>query len=94
METHSARRSVPTLSVIHRHCGAARWSHQMMHGRMTDRSASRKTDPCICPESPTPEIEPASTPLEAISWLIALVEAYHQLSGSCSAQPGYGVAVL
>ena len=66
-----------------------RWSFQSSAGRTTLPSASRKTEPCICPLSPTAgdvgrlEVGPGQDLADGRDR-----SRRHQRSGSCSDQPG------
>ena len=60
--------------------------------RTTSSFASSRTAPCICPEKPTQEISSAATPGELSAFRTATPLARHQSRGSCSAQPGLGLA--
>ena len=51
------------------------------------RFSSRATSPCICPDSPMP----SGSPVCSLSAASTVSVARHQSSGSCSAQPGFGV---
>src|SRR5665647_2891393 len=89
----SARVSLPTSRVMRSHWAEARWSHQIMQGATASRPASRRTEPCIWPETPTPRMSEARAPLLPTALLMAAAEAPHQSAGSCSAHPGRGVDV-
>ena len=58
---------------------------------MTLPSASRKTEPCICPLRPTPATSAGLRPAFARTARTVATVASHQRSGSCSDQPGPGV---
>src|SRR5450759_1947980 len=93
LPTSYSRAPTPTSRVMRSHWAEARWSHQMMQGDTTSRSESRKTGPCIWPETPTPRISSARPPLEPMAPLMAAAVADHQSAGSCSAHPDRGVRV-
>src|SRR4051794_4875339 len=78
----SIRRSRPTRRSISAHCAAVRWSFQRIAGRSGTSFSSSATRPCIWPDQPSAS---ASTRASARS------VARTQSSGSCSAQPGWGV---
>ncbi len=75
-------RSRPTSRSISAHSAPVRWSFQRIAGRMTRSSAASATRPCIWPDRP---IGPSG------SLARHACVARHQSSGSCSAQPGWGV---
>ena len=67
---------------------AVRPSFQRMAGRITASLASSATRPCICPPQPMPFTCDASKP--SSSSLMPSITAFHQSSGACSDQPGFG----
>ena len=74
-------------SSISAHSAAVRWSFQRIAGRTTSSAESSATSPCIWPERPMP----AGSPAARSSSSTAAPPSHHS-SGSCSAQPGRGVA--
>ena len=86
----SRSRAAPTRSVIQAHCAAVRWSFHSRAGRRTSSRAPRKTEPCICPVRPSPAT--ASRPTAPATRPRTSCAAAHQSAGSCSVQPGRGVA--
>ena len=77
--------SSPIRDSISSHSAPVRWSFQRIAGRSTCSSASSATSPCIWPDRPIPATSPRAELLER------LLRRRHQSSGSCSAQPGFGV---
>ena len=77
--------SSPIRSSISSHSAPVRWSFHRIAGRSTCSSASSATSPCICPDRPMPATSSAPSALER------LLRRRHHSSGSCSAQPGFGV---
>jgi len=69
--------------------GTARESHQIIAGRNTCWSLSTHTNPCIWYEMPIALISAALTPDSVIIACVANFKFPHQLSGSCSAHPGF-----
>jgi hypothetical protein len=61
---------------------------------MTSSFSSSKTAPCIWPESPTAAMDSAARPEACSALRTARAAARHQSRGSCSAQPGCGLAKL
>lgn len=73
---------------------SVRWSHQIRAGRMTSLFSSSRTAPCIWPEKPTAEMDSHRRPEICSALRTARAAARHQSRGSCSAQPGTGLAKL
>lgn len=61
---------------------------------MTSSFSSRRTAPCIWPEKPTAAMASALSPESWSALRTAMAAARHQSRGSCSAQPGCGLAKL
>ena len=81
----------PARLVISSHSASVRWSFQSKAGRMTFPLEFKKTDPCICPESPMARTSaPLTLAFLSTPWIVCLV-AVHQSSGFCSVQSGFGV---
>ena len=61
-----------------------------MQGRSTSSRASSSVAPCMWPERPMPFTAASALALSALSPSRTASSAVHQLSGSCSDQPGCG----
>jgi len=80
----------PTRSSISRHSAEVRWSFQRIARRITRSFLSRKTEPCIWPDSPIAFTSAGLTLACFTARRTERIVACHQSSGSCSLQRGLG----